>query len=117
MAPSGSQHYFLDKRLIFQSKSALAFPSAQEVHALGSQQCELELLSAGRGEKERLAGSQNEVSLLVVCPANTEACLRKAVHRGSVCRLNVGSSAVFSESRCLQHKQQQLGLLSQAAQI
>lgn len=116
MAPSGSQCYFLGKRLIIQSKSALAFHSAQDVHALGSQQCELELLSAARGEEERLAGSQNVGSLLV-CPANTEACLRKALHRGSVCRLNVGSSAVFSESRCLQHKQQQLGLLSQALQI
>lgn len=116
MAPSGSHCYFLGKRLIFQSKSALAFHSAQEVLALGSQQCELELLSAGRGEEERLAGSQNMDSLLV-CPANTEASMRKAVHRGSVCRLNVGSSAVFSESRCLQHKQQQLGLLSQAVPI
>lgn len=37
--------------------------------------------------------------LLIVCSEKAEACLRKAVNRGSVCRLNVVSSAV--QETCL----------------
>lgn len=37
--------------------------------------------------------------LLIVCSEKAEACLRKAVNRGSVCMLNVVSSAV--QETCL----------------